>query len=159
MKKGGVKLAVPQDIVVFQRGDNQLVFNVKGIASMDEFEKLAPEPKPPMMRKPNGQKVADPEDPAYLKAVEQHGMLRASYIVVKSLEDDDIEWENVKLDRPDTWELWHKELEDAGMTQFERNYLLTKIFSVNGIGSEDVYKQVRDNFLANQAAKTQPPSN
>lgn len=157
MKKGGIKLTAPTDTVVFSRGDNVLAFHIEGLGSMDEFDKLVMTPQPPTIRKPNGATFKDEKDATYLAKLEDMGKLRMAYIVIKSLANDDLEWEQVDPANPDTWERWQAELEEAGLTVFERNFLLGKILAINGIGTDDIYAKVRDDFLANQRAKTLVP--
>ena len=75
------------------------MLKARGLPDMDEFSKLCPDPKPPVMLTRQGQK-ANLNDVGYQQREAEQAKRRWAYIVVKSLEPSQIEWDTVKLDDP-----------------------------------------------------------
>ncbi len=97
---------------------------------MDEFQAKCPLPKPPGKLTKDGW-VAEENDPTYQQVLTEWGKKRLGYIVTRSLEPSQIEWDTVKLDDPRTWANWEKDLIDGGLTQIEANRVLALVMEAN----------------------------
>jgi hypothetical protein len=142
----------PTGKTISESGD--IVFKVRAVLDYSDFEKMCPTPQPPMVRK-LGQAQATPDisDVKYTEMLGRWASQRTHYMMLKSLEaTEGLEWETVKINEPDTWEGFAKELEAAGLTNPEAAKLLGAISQVNGI-DEDKYEEARQRFLHSQVAR------
>ena len=152
MKIGGVdpKTLSSMEILVLPRGDDRIVFRAVGVPDYDEFNDLVKEPKAPVIMKPGMGWIPNEEEPGYKDAMKSYGMKRLSWLVVKSLEPSDIEWEKVNSEIPSTWIGWEKELRDSGFSQIECQRVQHLVFQANCL-DEDKLTKARENFLLGQA--------
>jgi hypothetical protein len=134
-----------EEVLVFPKGDQQLVFRATGLGSLEDFERLCPEPVPPMKLTKEG-KVADTEDKDYVAAISGHQKLRSAYLIVNSLRPSEIEWDTVKLDAPATWANWDKDLKNAGLSQIECNRIQSLVWEANCLDEKKLQK-ARELFL------------
>jgi hypothetical protein len=151
MKIGGIdpKTLPNVEFLVIPRGDKQIVFHAQGLADLDEFHKMVPEPKAPVAQTPNGI-VANTKDAGYLSSVAEYSKRRVGYLVVHSLKPSDIEWDTVNLDSPGTWTNWEQDLKNAGLTQVECNLVFNLVWGANSL-DEAKLKQARETFLRGTA--------
>lgn len=147
MKIGGIdpKTLPTEEVLVIPRGDECVVFRARGIRDMDEFEKLCPAPKPTTKLTKEGW-VPNVDDKEYLKRMEDYASKQVSYIVIKSIEPTEIEWETVQLTNPNTWNNWQKDLKNNGFSQAECNRVLALAYEANCL-DESKLKRARDAFL------------
>lgn len=152
MKMNGVKLECPnEEILVLPRPDGDLVFRAKAVLDCDEFDKICPEPKAPVRVVKGGKKEVMLNDPTYILNVAEHNARRMAWIVLKSLEaTDGLEWETVKLDQPETWTNYSKELQESGFSAVEVNRIVTAVLRANAL-DEAKLESARMSFLAGQA--------
>jgi hypothetical protein len=146
MKIGGIDprhLKAEYDLVL-PRGDSFIVFKAIGLPNMDEFQKFCPEPKPPGKMTKDGW-APNPDDKNYQSVLEEYNKRRLAYIVVKSLEPSDIEWDTVNLNHPGTWAHWENDLKNAGLTQIECNRVVALVLEANSL-DEAKLRQARDVF-------------
>lgn len=153
MKIHGQKPTLPvAELVVLPRGEGQLVFKLGPILNTDEFDKLCPQPLPPM-----GQKLGEEprpmfNDSEYLAKVQLRALRRFEWMMVTSLNyTDGLEWESVKMTEPDTWTNWKDELVSCGLLTSEINRIQEAFYVANSL-SEAKLKEARDRFLSLQAA-------
>jgi hypothetical protein len=141
-------------MIILPRGGEDLVFHAKAIDSFDEFEKLCPPPEPPKKILPGGEKIENPQDPEFLKSMDNYGAKRLGYMVVKGLAEGtpDLEWEKVKLDNNTTWHLFREELRESGLSDVEVNRLVAGVMKANSL-SEIAIEEARRRFLASQQAQ------
>jgi hypothetical protein len=157
MKVNGKRPTAYSKTLVLPRGDGQdpIVFVATAIQNMDDFDKLAPEPEPPLIRGRGDSKVQDFSDAAYLQALEQQVTRRTDYIVLKSLEGSPgLEWERTSIKDVNTWNNWRKEVEEAGLCLFEVRRIIALCSEVNSL-SDAALDAAQKRFLAGQAAVTQ----
>lgn len=147
MKIGGIdpKTLPVDETLVLPRGDAMLVFKARGLADMEDFNKLCPEPTPPGKLTRDGW-VPNADDPAFQQIQAEYMKRRLAFMVVKSLEPTEIEWETVNLSHPGTWANWETDLKHAGLTQVEINRIVGLVLEANCL-DEQKLKRARESFL------------
>jgi hypothetical protein len=152
MRLGGKKPpANVKTLVLPREGGEPVVLKAGAVTSMEQFEKLCPDPVAPSIRKNDGTVVPDLNDVNYKLALAQMGSRRLDYIVIKSLEaTPDLTWENVDINNPETWHNWRKECQDSGFSVFEVNRIVGLAIESNSL-SEEGLEEARKSFLAGQA--------
>lgn len=160
MKINGIPIIKPAtEILVFNRPNSDpIIFEIRAVLDRTNFDVLVPPVVPPTITKRGGEKVLDFKDANYTKIMETHGRLYHYWMILNSiyipapLEDGEPtrpEWEQVNLEKPDTWHLYEKELIDSGFSEVERLRLQNSILSVNSI-DETKIREARDSFLASR---------
>lgn len=148
MRIGGLKIEGPtQEILVLPRGDQNLVFRAQAV-NLDEFDVLCPEPKPPGKLTKDGF-VPNIGDKNYREILERHNEKRIAYLIVKSLEPSNIEWDTVQIDNPRTWTNYVQDFKNAGLTTIEINRIAQCVMQANSL-DEAKLKQAREVFLLGQ---------
>ena len=107
-------------LLVLPRGESQIVFRAKGLKDMSEFNAICPLPKPPGKLTKDGF-VPNNNDPTYQQVLTQWSAKRLGFMVVKTLEPTEIEWDTVDIANPATWANWENDLKNGGLSQFECN--------------------------------------
>ena len=150
MKVGGVAVTPPPEcILVLPRDGEDLVFRAQAIEDWDEFDKLCPAPVMPVGLGKGGEKIPVPNDPAFKAELEQHGLKKMAWMVVKSLQPSNIEWEKVKVEDPRTWQLYEEELREAGVTAIEIQRIVALAIEANQL-DEAKLKAARESFVRGQ---------
>jgi hypothetical protein len=150
MKIHGKKIeGINVETLVLPRGDGDpIVFKCQAVLDMDNFDRLCPPPKAPMMIKSGGKRVLDLEEPKYKIALDQHSTKRVSYIILKSLEaTPELEWETVNMGDSDTWGNYEKELRESGFSNIEVMRIVNTCMSANCLDDSRLEK-ARNDFLA-----------
>jgi hypothetical protein len=147
MKIGGVELMGPcEEVLVLPRlNTDDVVIKARAVMDMDAFDVICPVPTPPGVRKKGGF-APNLKDKTYLQQVAQRDEIRFAYMVIKSLEPSEIEWETVDMDRPDTWLKWSDELKEAGISATEVNRVIACVMQANSL-DEAKLKEARELFL------------
>ena len=130
--------------------NNDIVIECRAVLDYSKFDAMVPEPEPPMSKRPGQDKATpNPEHPTFIKAVQKYSMLKANWMYIQSMSGTPgMEWEQVKLDDPQTWERWPEELrETLHMTESELIRLTSHIHSVNGMDDAKI-EEARKRFLA-----------
>lgn len=150
MKIGGKLVTPNEEVLILPRtlGDNIVIRAVA--VDMDSFEDMYPKPQLPK-RIVRGGVEDNPDSPAYIEAITSWGDRRFEYMVLKSLEPSDIEWETVKMDKPATWKNWTKELQEAGFATTECNRIINCVLTANSL-NEAKLVAAREAFLRGQGA-------
>lgn len=133
MKINGKVLSAPSPVQVeIFRGEDSLTFVANAVLDYSEFDRLLPEPKPPLKTIVATQtQYPDVEDKRYKVAMEKYGKQRYAYMIIKALSGTPgLEWDEVDLEKPDTWEKWSTELRQV-MTQYEINTIISGILEAN----------------------------
>jgi hypothetical protein len=148
MRIGGLTIAGPaQELLVLPRGEQTIVIKAQAI-NLDEFDVLCPEPKAPGKLTKDGW-VPMPEDENYRQILQSHNEKRIAYLVVKSLEPSDIEWDTVQIDNPRTWLNYVQDFKTAGLTTIEINRIVQCVMQANSL-DESKLEQARKVFLLGQ---------
>jgi hypothetical protein len=153
MKIAGIdpKSLCNEVLLVLPRGESELVFRAKGLPNMDEFEALCPKPNPPGKMTRDGW-VPMPEDPTYQQLISAWGQTRLGYMIVKSLEPSQIEWDTVNLADPSTWKNWSADLRGGGLSDIECQRVMNIVLEANCL-DEAKLKKAREVFLRGQELK------
>jgi hypothetical protein len=147
MKVGNVTISKSEQILVLPRvGDDQdIVFRARAVASMKEFEAICPEPVAPGIRTRDGFKP-DTKNESYQQLVSLHGDKRLAFIMIKSLEPSEVEWDEVSIEDPSTWLKWQDEFINAGLSAIEVNRIVGCVMDANAL-NEDKLEEARSDFL------------
>jgi hypothetical protein len=155
MKIGGVdpKTLSPEYTLVLPRGESFLAFRARGIIDFDEFHKYVPEPVPPKKMTRDGL-VADTSNANFQKDMEVYAKRRLAYMIVKSLEPSEIEWETVNPDDPGSWTNWEEDFKAAEFSQVEIGRITGLVLEANCL-DETKLKQAREVFLRGPQQESQ----
>jgi hypothetical protein len=153
MKIAGHELGKPnEELCILPRQNGDIVFIAKAVLSFDEFDTIYPQPKPPVVVKPGGQRVEDPTDKDYISLVGKRAVARLAWMMLKSLEDTPgLSWERVDMTNPKTYLNFEEELQEAKFSVAEITAIQRAVINANSINEERV-KEARENFLRGQQA-------
>lgn len=151
MRIGGVEVTPCEEVLVLPRSNAaDIVFRAVPVAINEDFKRLVPEPVAPLIQKKN-EKYRDTTDKEYLDAIGRRANMKFAYMVIRSLEPSNIEWDEVDAEKPSTWLKWDKELKDAGLSETECNRVANTVMVANSL-DESKIKAARDAFLRGQGA-------
>jgi len=157
MRIGGVELTGPnEEILVLPRLSGDIVIRARAVSDMSDFEKLVPEPKAPGKLTKDGW-VPQLDDETFKQRMEAYHTQRFAYMVIKSLAPSEIEWDKVRLDNPQTWKHWDKELREAGLAETEVNRITVCVMQANSL-DERKLKEARELFLRGMAEEVSSSS-
>lgn len=157
MRIGGVDLKGPNiELIVFPRPDGDIVFKAQTVKDFKEFDALVQPPIPPGIRTKDGFKK-DLNASSYRDEVKRYDDLKFAYMILKSLEPSEIEWEKTDLDKPSTWLGWAEELHEAGLSEVETNRITVLVMQANSL-DEAKLQAAREAFVRGQRAEASQPS-
>ena len=142
-----------EHLLVLPRGTSQIVFRARGLKDMSEFNAICPLPKAPGKLTKDGF-VPNTSDVTYQQVMAQWGAKRLGYMVIKTLEPSEIEWDTVDIANPLTWGNWEADMKSAGLSQFECNRVTALVLEANSL-DDDKIEKARAVFLAGQAAEAE----
>lgn len=150
MKLGGRKLTNKNlEIVVIPRDDGDLIFKFKPVLDFSEFDELLPYPKMPIVTDAQGTRQVK-DDPVHKQKVTSYLSKKMAWMFLVSISaTDNLEWENIKLGDPNTWESYIDELKSAEISEVEVNMLDRAFQRVNSL-SEEHLDEARNRFLVGQ---------
>jgi len=156
MKINGRKLSNNNlEYAVIPRNDGNQIFTFKPILDSEVFNTLCPMPKPGFISDEKGQRE-NTEDPGYQKKFLDYLEKRQQWMFLESISaTPGLEWEQVKLDDPETWGLYSKELTESGITDLEFRLLREAFEKVNCL-NEAHLEEARESFLATLRQKEVP---
>lgn len=138
------------EYVILPRGDSdQLVFKAQAVLSYDNFDKMNPEPTPPQMIVAGGARVPNFESADYKTALVVHSTRKVAWMVLKSLEISEIEWDTVKMEDPTTWENYTTDLRNAGLADVEINRIVNGVMIANCLNDAKI-EEARKRFLTSR---------
>ncbi len=153
MKLKGKKLeGANRQTLVIPRTDGRenIVLTAEAVLDYSDFDKLCPEPTPPIFVLPGGEKKADLEDATFKKRNAEYSQKRLAWMVIRSLRaTPDLEWERVDLGDPNTWLRYEEELKDSGFSIVEIGRVRTCVFIANCLDDAKLV-EARDSFLLSQ---------
>jgi hypothetical protein len=150
MKIGGVPVNGPhEEILVLPRGEDQIIIRAKAVLELDAFDVLCPEPKAPGRLTKDGF-IPNREDETYQQTLARHNEKRIAYLVLRSLEPSNIEWDTVDINNPKTWTNYVPDFRKAGFSTIEINRIVATVMAANAL-DEAKLEQARRVFLRGQA--------
>jgi hypothetical protein len=159
MKVNGVEVKGPaEEVLVLPRPTSEdLIFRAKAVLDMDEFYKMVPEPKAKARLVGGKGWEENLDDPDYIRQLGEYGDLRFAWLVIKSLEPSNIEWDRVNIEKPSTWKLWTEEMKDGGVSQTEINRVINCVATANSL-NEQKLEAARESFLQGLAKASEKSS-
>jgi len=149
MKYKGKKLEGRNtDFIVFNKDGIKVQIKAEAVPDFKEFNKLCPLPEPPVKFRPGGKKEVNIKDPEYLKAIDDYALKKTNYTICKSLMiNEDIEWEYIDIQNPETYSKWETEFTESGFTEVETTRILGLCIQVNNL-DDGLMDQAKEDFLA-----------
>lgn len=149
MKIGGIDVNGPNEVLlVLPREGGDIVIKARAVLDMDTFEEICPEPKPPALRTKDGVEP-DINDAGYKQQMSNYNDKRLAFIIVKSLEPSEIEWDTVDPKVPNTLENWQKDFTKCGLATVEINRIIQAVMEANAL-DENKLEAARQVFLRGQ---------
>lgn len=147
MKFKGAKPGPYTDYVVIPRAGQKFVFELRAVLSYEPFDKLVPQPKPPIVSRPGIGDSANVEDEGFIKQLTNYNLLRNAWTYITAIRHTEgLEWETVDYANPNTWVDWDKEMSASGFSDGEIVHLMKRIWEVNG-QNEEKLEEARQSFL------------
>ena len=138
------------EVLVLLKGEDQIVFQAESVPSYEEFEKLVAEPTPPTRMRPGGATEEFREDPTFQTLLKEYAEKKTNFLIITSLRvTEELEWDTVNFDKPDTWGNWRTELEESGFSEIELVRIMKIVMQANSL-DDDLLEQARQSFLAEQ---------
>lgn len=152
MKLSGRELKRNVETIVIPRGnDDPIIFYAHAITDFSDLEKYLKLPEAPAIKKPGQAVTYNYDDPDYKVQLDDYHEKRIAWIVIASLQaTTDLEWENVKLDNPDTWLDYEKEFREAGFVNSEILRVIEGCLAANAL-SQTRIDEARERFLSEQS--------
>lgn len=149
----GKKVEGPnEETIIIPRGNGEdFIFKAKAVLNYDEFEAAVKKPVPPT-RMMAGEKTHSPllTDPKYLAEIKKYNRMRLSWLMIKSLQaTEDLVWETVDINTPETWNNYERELIDSGFSHIELSRITRGVMIANSL-DQDTIDAARASFLAMQ---------
>jgi hypothetical protein len=157
MKIGGRIVDGPhEEVLVLPRGDDPLVIRARAVLDLEEFDRICPDPKPPGKLTKDGW-VPNKDDPTYKQMLEAQNAKRIAYMVIRSLEPSNIEWDTVKIEDPRTWLKYVEDFKNAGLASVEINRIIQCVMIANSL-DEAKLEEARKLFLLGQRKELEQSS-
>lgn len=138
MKVGGVEITKCEELLVIPRSNGaDIPFRAKAVSINKDFNRLCPPPIPPMLQTKDGPRQ-DFADKDYQAQIAHRDNLRFAYLCLRSLEPSNIEWDEVDLEKPNTWLKWSDELTEAGLSEVEFNRVIQICMAANSLDEAKV---------------------
>ncbi len=155
MKINGVKVkgAFEEVVVLPRTGSPNLVFKARAVLDYEPFEKLCPEPKPPVIQFAGALAPAENvEDAGYKKRFNEWAEMKTHFMVLVSLQaTPGLEWEKVTMGDHTTWKNYQKEMGEAGLSPAEQGRVIMCVSVANGLDQSKI-DEATESFLVDQAA-------
>lgn len=152
MKIAGKVYSGPNVVtLVLPRGDESVVIKAQAVLDLEEVESYMSLPTPPSALGKGGVKVQNFEDKNYKEALEIYNQRKMDWMVVKSLEPSEIEWETIDIEKPGSWGNYKEEFKKAGFSTVEVGRIVNAVLEANCL-DENKLEQARKVFLLGQAA-------
>lgn len=149
MKIAGKSVSLPSiQTVVIPREDGDIIFKLGPVKNLNaEFDKLYPEPNVPVRQKRGQEPVKEYSNPEYLAKIDKRNSARLGFMVIQSLRaTEDLEWETVDLNDPNTWENYLTEMRASNLSEVEISEIVKGSIKANALDS-DALDEAKDRFL------------
>ena len=150
--------------LVLPREDGDIILKAEALQDFDEFDAMCPAPLAPKVLTKNGPED-NLKDKSYREMMNHYNISRLAYIVIRSLEINDIEWDTVDIEERNTWLNYVEDFRGAGFSAIETGRIINLALEANSLDEAKV-EQAREDFLRGQRAQaekssglnTEPPS-
>lgn len=145
------------ELIIIPRPDGDIIFKAQAVLDFEKFNQLVPVPNPPTITYAGAKgPVPDFKDKAYLEALNERGRKRFNWILIQSLKaTEDLEWDSVDENNPQTWENVETEFRKAKFSEVEIGRIFNGVLSANSL-DEDRIEEARKRFLASQPPPSRP---
>ena len=152
MKLNGLAINAPSvEYVVIPRQSGDVIIECGAVLDYEDFTNLNPQPTPPELLLPGGERKKDVEDKEYLKRIGDWARQKTAWLFIKSISNTPgLEWESVELSNPETWEGWQDEL-GSGFSDAEINRIMDGVLTANGMNQTKIDEALKS-FLATREA-------
>jgi len=159
MKLNGKTLFGPRiEVIVFPRQDGNLVFKAQSVLDYDPFEKICPQPQPPVRMLPGGIKSFNTESPEYEEKLEEWATKKWDWMMLKSLEaTEKLEWDTVNMEDPSTYGHYRDEMKAAGLSPAEISRIQALVVDSCGLNQIKIDEATKA-FLAGQGQEQEDKS-
>lgn len=156
MLLNGKRLGPNVVTLVLPRGEEEpIVIRAQAVLDYDEFNAIFPRPEPPVKIMRGGAKQPDFEAKSFLQEMQDYGLKRTQYMIIKSLSaTEGLKWERVKIEDPNTWHDWENELKEAHISDVERQRIMAAVMEANAL-NEAKLEEARERFLSGKDQKVQ----
>lgn len=159
MRLKGKTISAPEPVTIkIFRAKEVIELKIAAVLSFDDFEKMVPVPKPPIITNVKKQtRTFDINDANYLSKIEQYANRKTEYMIIKGLEaTEGLEWESVLLSEPDTWSNYRNDLLSC-FTENEVSNIINGVNEANNPSSQRMQEAV-DSFTQSQEEVNQQGS-
>lgn len=151
MKIAGVEVKDrPEEVLILPRGEDNVVFRGRAVEDFAEFDALCPIPVPNKVLTKEGAKD-DTDSADYKREMELYGQRKVAWIILKTLEPSQIEWDTIDPNKASTWTNFQTDLRAAKFTQVEINLITQFVLECNAL-DERKLQRARDEFFRGRAA-------
>jgi len=139
------------EIIPIPRDDGDIIFKAQAVLDYGPFDEMVPRPEPPIRtHAKSGRKEILVDDPDFVQKLTDYARLKQKYMFIMSLQaTEGLEWDEIKINDPETWDKFDSELEGAGFNMAEISYIILGIHRANGLDEERM-DEARERFLADQ---------
>ena len=152
MKYKGKKVEGPnEEVVVIPRGNDveDFIFICRAVPDYDDFDQLVKEPKPRSIVRA-GETKSSPllDEPEYKEKLKKYELQRLSWLIIQSLKaTEDLEWDTIDFNNPETWDNYDEELRASGFSSIEVGRIIRGVMIANSLDQRKV-DEARQHFLA-----------
>ena len=136
-------------LVLPRENDQDIVFVAKAIQNMSDVDKFLEAPLPPEVLGKGGVRTRNYADKSYQVSQIAYETKRMAWMILTSLSDNDIEWDTVVMEDPNTWTNYVQEMKDAGFSDMEMGHLSQAVVRANAL-DEAKLEAAREVFLHGQ---------
>lgn len=144
---------IPRPSTIAEDGsviNNDVAFMARAVLDFSDFEKLCPPPQPPLSKRPGGESFQNVEAPAFKTANILWSVQKTNWIILESLKaTEDLEWEKVIPEDPNTWGLYSEELTESGFNWREQELIREAVWKANALNDQKL-EDAKKRFLASR---------
>ena len=138
------------EVIIIPRMEEDIVFLAEALPDYDEFDKKVKAPEPAEIIRPGGIREQDTDDPDFKERLKEYATKKTDFTVLVSLQKtEDLEWDTVDMEEPETWNNWRKEMADSGFTDIELMRVVNGVSRANCL-SDEMLDEARRNFIRTQ---------
>lgn len=146
----------PVDVIIPRAGGDDLYLKCAAVIDFTPFEKVCPEPRPPMVMKPGQGSFPDATDRGYLERLAEYQQRRTDWMFITSLSATiDLTWDTVDINDPSTYGNIHTEMEKV-LTPSQINRVIGGIMEAN-VPTPERQKEAMARFQRSQVQEAKVP--